>query len=180
MATATSRLSTSHLHRCDVLRERIEDWIAAHGGTRSTAARDDMQRLFVKRALSVGRERGMKLWHSKTMSPEDCALSSLRILLREKSNTTKGRTYTGSNLRWILDIWEAALDELTRGTRPKLEVVPAPEPEDPETVGFGVRVFAPAKPEKSLGTRILEAYLKRNDDLIVNLAEEVDSAMSTA
>lgn len=97
--------------RCEDVRTRVEDWLEARGASNSWAARQDAQRLFVRRAIRAAKDRGItRFWKpGPSETVEDAGLKSLKYLLKEKSCTYKGRTSTGGNQGWVLDLWEAAL-----------------------------------------------------------------------
>lgn len=177
------RHTRSHEVRCEVLRGRIEDWLRSRDSRQTYETRLDTQRDFARRAVRVGRDRKMRIWSENTISAEEGALSSLKFLLKEKSVKTNGKTNTGSNESWVLELWEAVLEESTKSLLPKLEdaTSTATEPDDIEEEG--VIVFARQKvstptPSSRLGegfsNRLLEAWISRDEGSFIELAREIE------
>ena len=170
--------------RSEILRERIADYIMASGGRagedRARAIRED----FVDAAVRIADRRGMRTWKGADDSARRySASSSLEVLFGEKVNTVGGKggkgghRRTGVNSRWVLDIWEATLDHLTRED-PFSRPVQEPE-ETPDDVNVepdaddGVRIYQSAR-TGSLSASILDAYLSRDDEAIMRIAIDVE------
>lgn len=125
--------------------------------------------LFLKRAIKLAEENDLRLWQSKTNTLEESARDSLRILLGEKHIPSTHGVYTGVNEYWVLEIWERACDHFDAGA---LHLVREGESEEKFTRStcslplVGQRIA-------SIKERLLEAYLQRNDDEILKIADEI-------
>lgn len=178
--------------RYELVRTRVEDWLGMHGATRSEAARHDAEILFVRTAIRVGRDRGMRLWKDNAKGMEETALKSLRYLLREYSvRSARDKIIrTGGNAHWVMDLWEAAINELTREAPRRVSRPPDPAVEElPEPLArttaqelkdlnghSGPQVFKEELEEvkRSLAMRVLDAYLEKDDGLMLELTREIE------
>lgn len=178
------RITRSHEVRCEVLRGRVEDWLRSRDSRQTYETRLDTQREFVRRAVRIGRDRKMRVWSENTISAQEGGLNSLRLLLKEKSVTTRGVKHTGSNESWVLDLWEAVLAESTKSLVPKLEVATSEEVLEPdEIVEEGIVVFASSNDpapasltglSERFSNRLLEAWISRDESSFIELAREIE------
>ncbi len=177
--------------RSDMLRPRMADLVALLG-------HNDQEfglKVVSRRAVDVAKVRDMRTWNdtNQARGKVGCAYESLTKLLGLRINPTdkaRGHNYTGRNAHWVLDIWEAVLEEIFHS-----KPTPKPRPEDPSdallgtgTQEHGVQVEAtaapapadtPAAPKTALAMRILEAYIARDDDAILEVANEVGKMEGT-
>lgn len=87
--------------RSGEVRPRIKKILTRIGDSETTRT------MLCHRAVQLGRERGLRVWSGNTFKPEVGALSSLRILLKEKETKNgRGQVTTGVNDGWVLDLWE--------------------------------------------------------------------------
>lgn len=167
--------------RHQVTRQRVEDWLTERGGGRGRGrdSRLEAQRRFVKRAIALGKEKGVRTFSEKSVLPEQIGLQSLQYLLEEKVLDYKGVKNTGGGSAWVLDLWDLVLAERDGCRLTKPVLVPVARSESPKP---GVAVFQEEAipqvvilPQKdpSWGMRLIEAYLNRDDDTIMRLAMQV-------
>lgn len=151
-------------YRSTAIRARVEDALnqLGHGNIEAGKCR------FLEHAIWCAERKQMRLW--KKVSPEQqirVATRSLNTLLGEVGVVENGKTWTGRNKNWVLDIWEVALDDWFY-----IKEVPV----------VGTETFSASEiceeedaRQKSLSLRILEAYIKRDDNAMIDLAEEVEA-----
>lgn len=163
------RTRTAYEKRNEIVRERVRDHLGHTGGRSNWRnAKED----FVRAAIRIGRERGLRLWNDTTKESLESGISSLETLLEEKHvHQRDGSSTTGRNVNWVLDLWEATLDHYTR------EPLYRPETTDPaveQLEGPAFKHIPVVQRSRSLSLRILEAFLQRDEEKILMLAGEVE------
>jgi hypothetical protein len=185
------RKRTANVVRSEVVRERIEDHLMRSGGRisrdRYEVARED----FLSTALRAAERAGMRSWTGPDKHAiRASAKGSLQVLFGEKVNVTPGKggsgakNRTGVNVSWVLDVWENALNVINRQD-------PAHRENDEHTyLRAGARFDEPyvepadgpqvIKIVKSLSTRVIDAYLGRDDEEMLRLALEIEDLETVA
>lgn len=151
--------------RSDALRERVRDAVTllGHGDE------DYGLYQFSRRCVSIAEVRGLRMWKSREGKPEhELALNSMQNLLQIRNGGT------GRSEHWVLDIFEAGLDDIYRG---KTNSRRPPDPADDQLGDDEVGVQPFAEERKPLGMRVLEAYIARDDDVILELVDEITRRM---
>lgn len=184
--TGRDRKRTANLHRSEVIRERIEDYLMRSGGKNSRERYLHLRDDFVRSAIRTAERAGLRTWKGDDQHRvHHNAESSLRILFGEKSvtNSRPGGAVvrTGVNAAWVLDIWEATLDHINREDlltreQERLEEIDRGLRDEPifeEPEDGGVKVFQIAK-TAPISLRLLEAYLGRDDEGIMRIAVELE------
>jgi hypothetical protein len=168
------------------VRERVLDHLMERGGRVSPSRMDDARHDLVMCAIRLAKERGMRLWTDRSKDQVSLGLQSLETLLGEKvvimPPRKKGEPSikaTGKNLNWVLDLWEVALDyhhrePLYQVRKPAEEIVPVTLEEARAMNDSGPTVVAITQPV-SISSRLLDAYLARDDEAIMRLAIEVEA-----
>lgn len=185
--TGRDRKRTTNVQRSEVIRERIEDHLMRSGGKHSRDRYLAIRRDFIMTAMRTAERLGIRTWKGDDPHKQRYAAEhSLATLFGEVSVAQKGpkgtvgAVYrTGVNTGWVLNIWEATLDHITRESAlvreaERQEELDAgrddgdyTEPED------GPRVFNIAK-DAPVSVRLLEAYLGRDDETIMRIAVELE------
>ena len=98
----------------EALRGAVEGAVSALGAGDRRLGKD----VLVRRAVAAGSARGMRLWKDDSITMRASGLMSLETLLGERVTVTG---HTGVNRTWVLDLWRAALDDLTSAG-----LIPAP------------------------------------------------------
>lgn len=154
--------------RANALRPRILDAISIVGlGNQQYGIEQ-----FAKRAVDVADRHSMRSWKqdSPTTTPADLAVSSLRNLLGFRQNATL------KSHHWVLDIFEETLNEVFHGAPSRTKPVADPMVDALNEIDeVGVQSIAPAPSGKPLAQRLLEAYLGRDDDTLLELVAEVEA-----
>lgn len=186
--TGRDRKRTANLQRSEVIRERIEDYLMRSGGKHSKERYLAVRKDFVQAAIRTAERANLRIWKGDDQHRVKYnAEHSLATLFGEIGvNSRKpggGGTVlrTGVNAAWVLDIWEATLDHinrednLTREREREEEVARGADLvfDGTEDEG-GIRIFQTAK-TTPVSTRLLEAYLGRDDEGIMRIAIELEA-----
>jgi hypothetical protein len=183
------RKRTGNVTRSEVIRERIEDHLMRSGGRNSKERYLAIREDFITTAVRTAQRAGLRTWKGDDEHRlRDSAAKSLKVLFGEfvvvsrASRTKPGSgavNRTGVNSGWVLDIWEATLDHITREdhlsreTKLQAEIAAGDtkgtytEPTDGPKV-FNITAAAP------VSVRLLEAYLARDDETIMRIAVELE------
>jgi len=183
--------------RSAIVKERVLDALGQlgmrHGSHElSESAKEE----FCRRAIRTAKEQGLRLWRSSSMTELQSARDSLATLLGEKKTYSRaGKFSTGVNSGWVLDIWEATLTKYSR--TPLFEERPPTcrdekaeyrlTDSDCEELNAGGPAFihvarqtTVTKPDRPLSWRLMEAYIGRDDDAILQIAQEISSLEGTS
>lgn len=142
--------------RSDMLRERVRDAChhLGHGDF------DYGIHQFARRCVLVGEARGMRVWADRSVASYEVGVYSIKNLIQYG----KGHHGTGRNVHWVLDLFEAALDDIYRGTppsrRPPDPMVEAVEDE----VGVQVEATPAAETDSTLTERLMAAWILRDEN----------------
>lgn len=123
---------------------------------------------FVRAAMNAGERRKMRLWKDQSNPMFEIGLKSLSYFLGDIVNMHSHTT--GSNVSWVLDLWEAALDDLYRDK----EFVAAKREKTPDPSDEQIEGVQPFKEERSLAMRVLDAFTDRNAAAMLDLALEIE------
>jgi hypothetical protein len=191
--TGPNRKHSGNVHRSQVVRERIEDYLMRGGGNRSREHYEQRRADFINAAVRTAERLDMRRWKaSGTKTVAHGAQDSLKVLFGEKGAYTnhKGEhgafKRTGVNSGWVLDIWEATLDHQIRED-PFLRAVERDdqfrESEEPDVTELdeierlnegGPKAFAIGH-ASPISMRLLDAYLNRDDETIMRIAVELEA-----
>lgn len=155
--------------RNDALRPRVRDAVTNMGMGDVDAG---MER-FVDHSLYVAGKLGLRVWKGdRHTSRRACFYSLMTILGRNAHRASELWKHPTNNNNWVLDVWEAAVDDyfqITQIERPVFE----PEPTvDPNQIATAILVGHEWKP---LSTRILEAYIARDAETMLEALAELES-----
>lgn len=166
-----NRVSDQRQYRNEVLAARVEDIITI--GVCKRATRNASELEFVRHVIYVARKRGLRLWKidgARNATDDEAMVKSghqsLQYLLNEA--TVQGvKTY---NVNWVLDLWEAALDDLSEPipldrTDEELEKIGVERELDPADL--------PARQSMSMG--LLKAWITRDEDAFLALVSELET-----
>jgi hypothetical protein len=179
------RRRKANIHRSEIVRERIEDHLMRSGGKNSRDRYIAIREDFVRSALRTAQRLGIRSWKGDDANRiQHNAHSSLSILFGEKAVTSSRAggavVRTGVNAGWVLDIWEATLDHITReGSEERkaerqAEIAAGPRDDgSPINDPGGIKVFNIAA-TAPVSVRLLEAYLGRDDETIMRIAVELE------
>jgi hypothetical protein len=166
---------TKH-ERAAALRPRVLDAIhdMGHGDPQKGIER------FVDHALWCAERAELRTWKaiSRDAQRRACAYS-LRTLLHMHDRTYEGWDVSqAANVHWVLDVWEAACDDWFRVAPVTVESADDVIREmaewgdtSPDAVASLVGV-----PTQKLSTRILDAYVNRDSDRMLELLAEMEGA----
>ncbi len=183
-------MSKQHVEeRSDALRPRIIEALRLLGEANGKPNKE-ARSAFVRTAITLGKARGMRTWKT-TDDAIGSPLKSLRVILKENGTMQADGTYaTGRNNHWALDLWELAVDHLLGAA------LGSPASEHEENVRAAARAShraqvamnierSPQHPlhtmtgivqeprPASMGEQLLSAYIKRDDDAILEIAERL-------
>lgn len=160
----TTRRSETKLARRERLKPRVVDCLCdmGHGDQAQGKVR------FLEHALWVGAQRELRLWSGDKHMQLRSAGFSLASLLGENKYGTWDTTKTAGNNHWVMDVWEAACDDWFRVKQAKVEEVERVQPEVEVISEAGLAVM------RKLSTRILDAYLARDSDAILEALQELE------
>ena len=130
---------------------------------------------FVDHALWCAKQRGIRIWKDDNVELRRTALSSLHTLLgKKKSYNMRRNTDTGTNANWVLDIWEIACDDWFRvqSAKPSPEAIEQMEALEAASPAATAALVGPAA--KRLSSRILDAYLNRDSDTMLEALHELE------
>lgn len=144
--------------RSPIVKAKIEKWIETHGGDGAAEA------VFIKRAATIATSsRVRRPWRTKSKTQEQSARESLDRLFGRRVSPDGT---TGVNENWILDIWEASLEDET--TTPLLKRSSA------STRQTGVRPFEDELSEtpslRDKGIELYEAIAYDNKETMLEVA----------
>ncbi len=147
----TGKAKTPHQERNEMLSRRVADAVMDMGHGK---LEDGIER-FVDHALWVADKQQLRIWKGDKHIARRGCLHSLRTILGLNAiYAQEDWPSPGTNLRWVLDVWEASCDDWFRVSPPK-------QVEPPQTNG-----------SVPISTRILEAYLAKDaDTMLVCLGE---------
>jgi hypothetical protein len=124
---------------------------------------------FIEHALWVAGQQGLRVWSGDIHQQKRAAANSLRNLLGENKYDGWDSSKTAGNTHWVMDIWEAACDDWFRVAQVK-------PPEEVARVNGQVEVTSEAglTALRRLSARLLDAYLARNSDEMLELLQELE------
>lgn len=123
------------------------------------------RRRFLEHTIWTGRQAGLRLWKDQGTVQGNIMVAngSLKVLLGERKPGTSGKTPI-TNENWVLDLWEVACDDWNRVKPAKPESLPSPNDG-----------AVPVVLSRPLSTRMLEAYVQRNDGAILTTLAELEA-----
>lgn len=157
------KLSSVHTNRASYVRGLAESAIETLGAGDEERGIAELARVCV----DEGNRRGIRVWKGETCSSVASGVTSIRRLLKiTRTRTSKGFS-TGSNYGWVLELIENGASRVIHGKQPLPETV-QPEPT------LNGPVLRKLVEMQTLSMRVLEAYISRNDQGILAVAEELE------
>lgn len=146
------------------------------GGALGEKGRLDRRQRLIREAIRYGKTNGMRLWSDQSSEIEVNAETSLSVLLCEKITYKAGKSYTGRNATWVLDLWDGALEWLLSDSPLALAPTATVMVERADEILTGVQVEAPDIGAET-GMLIISAYTDRNAGAIMRLAQQTGLGM---
>ena len=158
---------TRKLQRTLALRPRVVDCLSdmGHGDPERGRQR------FAEHAIWCAQQRGIRVWNDNNTTLIKAALHSLANLLGDYGNR-QTKTGVPQNAGWVLDIWEVACDDWFRvrpATPDEVEQMAELEAASPAATATLV-----GPPERKLSSRILDAYMNRDSDAMLDALHELE------